>query len=152
MQTPTIQATHAPSIAASRRTFAERRPLYMSVAVLVWSIKYVVTLAFVHTTGAELYGVAVAALSTAAAVANLALLRSSRVQIAATAVLLVVWAVIALGGVGGTIAHIVGPVPGHGPVDLRPRPLAAPLMFTLLGCVGALALSLGQRSRRPARP
>ena len=152
MQTPSISTPAIPSIAAIRRTFAERRPLLMSVAVLVWSIKYTVTLALAHNTGPELYGVLVAALSAAAAAANLALLRSSRVQIAATAAVLVLWAVIALGGVGGTVAHIVGPVPGHGPVDLRPRPVAAPLIFTLLGCVGAAALSLGQRSRRPARP
>jgi hypothetical protein len=60
---------------------------------------------------------------------------------------LVLWAVVALGGLAGMIAHIVGPVPGHGPMDLRPRPIPAPLVFTLLGCVGALALSRGRRSR-----
>jgi hypothetical protein len=88
-----------------------------------------------------------AALSTGAAVANLALLRSPRMQVVATAAVLVLWAVVAVGGVAGTIAHVVGPVPGNGPMDLRPRPITAPLVFTLLGSVGALALFLGQRAR-----
>ena len=135
------------SIRAIRRTFAERRPRLMSVVVLGWSIKYVVTLALGHNTGSELYGVLIAALSTGAAVGNLALLRSPRMQVVATAAVFVLWAVIAVGGIAGTYAHIVGPVPGHGPMDLRPRPITAPLVFTLLGFVGALALFLGQRAR-----
>ena len=151
MQTLSARALRVPSIAAMRRTFAERRPLIMSIAVLVWSIKYFVALSFVHNTGPELYGVLVAALSTGAAAANIGLLRSPRAQIAATAAVVVLWAVIAVGGVGGTIAHIVGPVPGHGPVDPRPRPIAAPLIFTVLGAAGAAALLLGQRVRRGVR-
>ena len=147
MQIPCIGALRVPSVGAIWRTFAERRPLVMSAVVLGWSIKYVVSLALVHNTGAELYGVLVAALSTGAAVANLALLRSPRTQVATTAAVLVLWAVVAVGGIGGTIAHAVGPVPGHGPVDLRPRPIAAPLVFTVLGSVGALALVLGQRAQ-----
>lgn len=130
-----------------RRTFVERRSLFMSVVVLGWSIKYFISLAVGHNTGPELYGVLTAALSAGAAVANLALLRSPRMPAVATVAVLVLWAVIALGGIAGTIAHIVGPVPGHGPIDLRPRPIAAPLVFTVLGAVGAVALFLGQRLR-----
>jgi hypothetical protein len=152
MQAPSIRAIQAPSIGAIRRTFAERRPLLVSIVVLGWSINYFVTLALRHHTGPELYGVLTAALATGAAVANLALLRSPRMRVVATAAVLVLWAVIAVGGVAGTIAHVVGPVPGHGPMDLRPRPIAAPLVFTILGSVGALALFLGQRARDPARP
>ncbi len=99
-----------------------------------------------HTTGPELYGVLTAALAVGAAGANLAILRSSRPQRLLAAGLLVLWAVIALAGVAGAVAHIVGPVAGHGPVDLRPRPIAAPLVFTLLGLVGAAALGLGERA------
>ncbi len=134
-------------IYAVRRTFTERRPLLMSVVVLGWSIKYFVSLALAHNSGPELYGVLTAALSSGAAIANLALLRSPRLQVVATAAVLILWAVIALGGIAGTIAHVVGPVAGHGPIDLRPRPIAAPLVFTVLGSVGALALFLGQRAR-----
>ena len=147
MQAPSIRAIQVPSIGSIRRTFTQRRPFVMSVVVLGWSINYFVNLALRYNTGPESYGVLVAALSIGAAVANLALLRSPRMQLIATAAVIVLWAVIAVGGVGGTIAHIVGPVPGHGPMDLRPRPIAAPLVFTLLGSVGALALVLGQRAR-----
>jgi hypothetical protein len=137
----------AQSLRTIWRTVTDHRSLVMSVVVLGWSIKYTVTLAVVHTTGAELYGVLTAALAAAAAVTNLALLRSPRVRVIATGAVLVLWAVVALGGIAGTIAHLIGPVPGHGPIDLRPRPIAAPLVFTLLGFVGAAALTLGQRAR-----
>ena len=132
------------------RTVIDHRSQLMSIVVLGWSINYTVTLAVVHTTGAELYGVLTAALSTGAAIANLALLRSPRVRLVATAAVLVIWTVVALGGIAGTVAHVIGPVPGHGSMDLRPRPIAAPLVFTLLGFVGAAALTFGQRARMRA--
>jgi hypothetical protein len=128
------------------RTIAERRPLIMSVVVLGWSIKYTISLGLNHTTGPEAYGVLTAALSTGAALANLALLRSPRMSTLVVGAVLVLWAVVALGGVAGTLAHVVGPVAGHGPVDLRPRPIPAPLVFTVLGTVGGTALVLGRRA------
>lgn len=139
---------------AVRRTFIEHRPLIMSVAVLGWSIKYTISLAMTHSAGPELYGVLTAALAAGAGVANLVLLRTSRTQSLVTVAVLVLWAVIAIAGVAGTIAHVVGPVPGYGPMDLRPRPLIAPLVFTLLGFVGGTALFLGRRSaiRRVRKP
>lgn len=142
MQTPFIRSIG--------RTVGAHRFQLMSTVVLGWSIYYTVTLAVIHNTGSELYGVLAAALATGAAVSNLALLRSPRVRVIATGAVLVLWAVVALGGIAGTVAHIVGPVPGHGPIDLRPRPIAAPLVFTLLGSVGAAALALGQRGRMRA--
>src|SRR5512143_1704872 len=96
------------------RTVSERRSLLVSVVVLGWSIDYTVTLALVHNAGPELYGVLVAALSTAAAVANLVLLRAPRVRLVVGAAVVVLWAVVAFGGIAGTIAHVIGPVPGHG--------------------------------------
>jgi hypothetical protein len=129
------------------RAVTDHRSQLMSVVVLGWSISYTVTLAVVHNAGAELYGVLTALLSTVAAAANLGLLRAPRVRAIATGVVLLLWAVVALGGIAGTVAHVIGPVPGHGPMDLRPRPVAAPLVFTLLASVGAAALALGQRAR-----
>ncbi|HJW21188.1 MAG TPA: hypothetical protein VJ506_02040 [Candidatus Limnocylindrales bacterium] len=129
------------------RIVTERRSLLVSVVVLGWSIDYTVTLAVVHNTGAELYGVLTAAISTGAAIANLVLLRSPRSHRLATAAVVVLWTVVLLGGLAGTVAHVVGPAAGHGPVDLRPRPITAPLVFTLLGSIGAAALVLGQRMR-----
>ena len=134
------------------RTLTDHRSQLVSLVVLAWSVDYTMTLAVVHNSGAELYGVLTAALSTAAAVASLVLLRSPRVRLAATAAVLVLWTVVAVGGIAGTIAHLLGPVAGHGFIDLRPRPIAAPLVFTLLGSVGAAALTFGQRARMRAVP
>ena len=41
---------------------------------------------------------------------------------------------------------VTGVAPEYGPVDPRPRPIAAPLVFTLLGLVGGAALFVGQRA------
>lgn len=134
-----------PSPRSIVRTIAKRQPLIMSVVVLGWSIKYTISLGLSHTTGPEMYGVLTAVLAVAAAVANLALLRSPRMPALLTYALLALWVLIALAGVAGTIAHVVGPVPGHGPIDLRPRPIPAPLVFTLLAAAGGTALVLGRR-------
>jgi hypothetical protein len=139
-------AARGASTDAGDRTI-RRVAVLVSIVVLGWSAVELVNLGLTHTTGPELYGVLAAALATGAGVANLVLLRSPRVRVIATGAVLLFWAVVALGGIAGTIAHIVGPVPGHGPIDLRPRPVAAPLVFTLLGSVGAAALTLGQRAR-----
>jgi hypothetical protein len=127
------------------RTIADQRPLIMSVVVLGWSIKYTISLGLTHTTGPEMYGVLTAVLAVGAAVSNLVVLRSGRMHLAVIVPILALWALIALAGIAGTIAHIVGPVPGHGPIDLRPRPIPAPLVFTVLGVVGGTALLLGRR-------
>ena len=140
----------AASIRTFWRTVSAHRFQLMSTVVLGWSIYYTVTLAVVHNSGPQLYGVLTAVLATVAAASNLALLRSPRVRVVVTGAVVVLWVVVVLGGIAGTIAHIVGPVPGHGPVDLRPRPIAAPLVFTLLGSVGAAALVFGQRARMRA--
>jgi hypothetical protein len=135
------------------QAIARHRWEIASGVVLARSLTETASLAVVHHTGPELYGVLTAALSAGAAVANLVLLRSSHVNgasvagRAATAAVVVVWAVVALGGIAGVAAHVIGPVAGHGPVDLRPRPVAAPLVFTLLGAAGATALVLGRRAR-----
>lgn len=139
-----MQVTSIPTI---WRTITDRRSLVMSLVVLGWSLKYTVTLAVTHNAGPELYGVLTAALASAAGIANIALLRASRGQVLATAAVLVLWAVVAFGGLAGTVAHVVGPVAGHGPIDLRPRPVVAPLVFSVLGLVGGAALFLGQRAR-----
>jgi hypothetical protein len=134
------------------QTVNGHRSLAVSVVVLGWSLVETMNLVVVHTTGPEIYGVLTAALGTVAAAANVGLLRSPRVRLIATAIVLVMWAVVAFGGLAGTVAHIVGPVPGHGPIDLRPRPVAAPLVFTLLGFVGAASLVLGRRAHLRGSP
>jgi hypothetical protein len=108
----------------------------------------VASLSVRHTNGAELYGVLVAVLAVAAGAATVGLLIAPRPRIWATVAVLVVWTVIALGGLAGVAAHVIGPAAGHGPVDLRPRPVLAPLIFTTLALVGGGALFIGQRSNR----
>jgi hypothetical protein len=136
-----------PANASSRHLLTRRSATYLvpTVVVSLWSIKFLVELSAKHTTGSELYGVLVAALSVAAGIVSLAMHVSGRRRLLASAVVLVLWAIVALGGVAGTVAHVVGPVPGHGPVDPRPRPVPAPLVFTALGLVGGVSLFRGQR-------
>lgn len=128
----------------SHRT-RRRASILIAVGVLGWSSVELVSLLSRHTTGPELYGVAVAGLAVAGGVVDLALLRSGERRLWATSAVLILWTVVALGGIAGTVAHIVGPVAGHGPVDLRPRPVPAPLIFTVLGLAGGAALWFGQR-------
>ena len=99
-----------------------------------------------HMVGAESYGLLVAGVAVAAGIISLGLVLSPQRRVITTAAVLVLWASVALGGVAGTYYHIVGVAPEYGPVDPRPRPIAAPLVFTLLGLVGGAALILGQRS------
>jgi hypothetical protein len=126
-----------------------RRRVWIITAIVVlgWSMVELVSLLSRHTTGPELYGVVVAGLAVTAGVLNMALLRSEQRRLWATVAVLVLWSVVALGGIAGTVAHIIGPVAGHGPIDLRPRPIPAPLIFTLLGLAGGAALWFGQRRR-----
>lgn len=128
-----------------RRDRTVRRvALLVSLVVFGWSVVELVNLSLTHTAGPELYGVLAAALATGAGIANLVLLRSPGARVLVIVAVLAVWAVVALGGVAGTVAHVVGPPVGEGPIDPRPRPIAAPLVFTLLGLVGGAALLIGQ--------
>jgi hypothetical protein len=142
MQVPTIPTLWG--------TATGRSSVMVSLVALGASLYYTAVLAAVHNSGPELYGVLAAATSTGAAAANVAILRSSRSRRIATVVVIAIWAVVALAGIAGTVAHVIGPVAGHGPVDLRHRPITAPLVFTVLGAAGAAALVLGQRGRTRA--
>lgn len=137
-----------------KRTVVRSRTASLLVMVLVslWSISELINLSRNHTIGAEKYGVLVAAIAVGAGAISVVLLastrllfESTRVRALATVLALAVWAFVAIGGMGGTVAHIVGPDPDHGPVDPRPRPIAAPLVFAVLGLVGGIALYVGQR-------
>jgi 4-amino-4-deoxy-L-arabinose transferase-like glycosyltransferase len=120
--------------------------LVVTLVVLAWSTTELISLAVKHTTGPELYGVLVATTAVITGAFSLVLLASARKRMLASAAVLVLWAVVAIGGLAGTVAHVVGPGTGHGPVDPRPRPIVAPLIFTALGLVGGAALFFGQRA------
>jgi hypothetical protein len=119
--------------------------MVVTALVLAFSVVQVLNLLQVHTVGPEIYGVGVAVLAVAAGVLSMGLLASRHKRVIATLAVLALWALIAIGGVGGVVAHIVGPGEGHGPVDSRPRPVAAPLIFTAIGVVAGAALFYGRR-------
>jgi hypothetical protein len=122
--------------------------LIVTGLVLAWSIKELASLLLVHTTGPEIYGVMVAFLAVVSGVLSVVLVWTARSAWRwAVWAVVALWAIVAIGGMAGTLAHVIGPVAGHGPVDLRPRPVAAPLIFTVLGFIGAGALLNGQRVR-----
>jgi hypothetical protein len=129
------------------RARAGRFALFVTTAlVLALSVAEFVNLSGRHMVGAESYGLLVAGIAVAAGIFSLGLVLSPQRRVIATAAVLVLWSIVALGGVAGTYYHIVGVAPGYGPVDPRPRPIAAPLVFTLLGVVGGTALFLAQRA------
>ena len=142
------------SLQSRWRIAVEQRWLLVSVAVLIYGLVETASLAIVHNSGPEIQGVIVAATTALAGLLNVALLRldlrSPAALGIATVALLGVWVVVAAGGIAGFIAHIAGPVAEPGFFDPRPRPVAAPLMFTLVGLVGAAALVLGRRMRARA--
>jgi 4-amino-4-deoxy-L-arabinose transferase-like glycosyltransferase len=138
----TLITTAASGGAARTR---RRIALVLSFVVLAWSIVELTSLVFRHTTGPELYGVLVAALAVVAGVLNLVALSGQRRRAWVIAAV-VLWALVALGGLAGVGAHLIGPSPEHGPVDLRPRPTLAPLVFTALGAVGGLVVIVGRRA------
>jgi len=141
------RGTPGPAASSEARDRLMTRVCFViTLAVAVWSALELVNLAGRHTTGAELYGVLTAGLATFAGAASGVLLRSPQGRGLFTVIVLVIWAVIALAGIAGVAAHLIGPVPGHGPIDIRPRPVLAPLVFTLLGSTGGAALYVGRRA------
>jgi hypothetical protein len=131
----------------SVRARAGRFALFVTTAlVLTLSVAEFINLSGRHTVGAESYGLLVAGVAVAAGVFSLGLVLSTQRRVIATAAVLVLWAIVALGGVAGAYYHIVGVAPEYGPVDPRPRPIAAPLVFTLLGTVGGTTLFFGKRA------
>ena len=131
----------------SVRARAGRFALFVTTAlVLAVSVAEFINLSDRHTVGAESYGLLVSGLAVAAGNFSLGLVLSTQRRVIATVAVLVLWAIVALGGLAGTYYHIVGVAPEYGPVDPRPRPIAAPLVFTVLGTVGGTTLFFGQRA------
>ena len=140
------QASDRPSFESG--TERDRTRFWISLVVTglvtAYAVVEAISLLTRHTTGPEIYGVAVAIVAAGTGVLSLSLVASPRRRILASLAVLALWVVIALGGIAGTYAHIVGAPAGEGPVDPRPRPVSAPLIFTALGVVGGAALFYGQ--------
>jgi hypothetical protein len=134
---------------------AERFAPFVAIAlVLALSVAEFVNLSGRHTIGAESYALLVAGLAVAAGILSLGLVLSPQKWAIATIAVLVVWGIVALGGIAGTYYHIVGVAPEYSPIDPRPRPALAPLVFTLYGLIGGSALFFGSRTanRRARNP
>ena len=148
-------STLAQASEVSMRARTRRLTLFVTAGlVLALSVAELINLSGRHTVGAESYGLLVAGIAVAAGILSLGLVLSGQRRVIATAAVLILWAIVALGGVVGTYYHIVGVAPEYGPVDPRPRPIAAPLAFTLLATVGGTTLLFGQRGaiRRARNP
>ena len=129
-----------------------RAALFVTIAlVLALSVAEFINLAGRHTVGPESYGLLVAGIAVATGIFSLGLVLTSQRRVIATVAVLALWAIVALGGIAGSYYHIVGVAPEYGPVDPRPRPVAAPLIFSVLGIVGGTAVLIGQGDRRRAR-
>ena len=140
-------STLAQESSPSVRVRAERPAQFVAVAVvLALSVAEFINLSGRHTIGAESYGLLVAGFAVAAGIVSLALMMSPHKRVIATAAVLILWAIVALGGIAGTYYHIVGVAPEYSPLDPRTRPIVAPLIFTLIGIVGGTALFLERRA------
>lgn len=100
-----------------------------------------------HTAGGEIVGVIAAGGGVAISVLSLVHICLSRDHRLARVLLMVLWLVLAVGGIGGLIDHAEPVVPGQS-IDQRPRPPLAPLVFTGLALLGATALGVGSRRQR----
>ena len=129
------------------RARAWRALLFVTAAVvLALSVAEFVNLLNRHMVGAETYGLLVAGLAVAAGILSLGLILADRRRLIATTAVLVLWAIVAIGGLAGAYYHAAGVDPKYSAVDPRPRPVAAPLIFTAIGIVGAAALVAAQRA------
>ena len=125
--------------------------LVIAGIVMAWSVAEVMNLLGRHMVGAEWYGVLVAVLSAAAGIFTLPVIVSARPKLWATVALLVLWAVVGLGGIAGAYYHVVGVSPQYSEVDPRPRSALSPLIFTVFGVVGGAVVFINGRSRRETR-
>jgi hypothetical protein len=125
----------------------ERGALFVTTGVvLALSVAELFNLGGRHTIGPETYGVLVAGVAVAAGIFSLGLVLSRQRRMLTTVAVLVLWALVALGGLAGTYYHIAGVSPEYGPADPRLRPAFAPLVFTALGVVGGAVVLVAQRA------
>jgi hypothetical protein len=117
----------------------------VTFVVLAWSLVELAGMALNHTVGPEAYAIIVPAVAVIAAAAGMTVLWTGRRRMLATAAILVLWAIVGLGGIAGTYYHAVGVAPEYGPVDPRPRPAGTPLLFVALALAGGAAVVAGQR-------
>lgn len=151
MFSPTGAAPAAPTVTlaspgtAAARSRSRRRAVMVTAGVAVASFALFVDLLLAgHTVGEEIWGPVTAVAGTVVGLLSLAYLVTRGRSRAARIVLYALWVLVAFFGFGGYNDHRL-PRPADTITDERERPPLAPLSFTGLAVVGALALRSGSK-------
>jgi peptidoglycan/LPS O-acetylase OafA/YrhL len=141
----TAGTTLAPARSEEPRARTRRRAILVAAGITVGSFALLVDLLLAgHTIGEEIWGPVTAVAATVVGLLGLAYLAARGRSRAARLVLYALWAMVAFFGFGGYNDHRL-PRPADTITDQRERPPLAPLAFTGLAIVGAVALRSGSK-------
>jgi hypothetical protein len=136
----TTGTTLAPARSVETRARRRRRALVVTAGIAVGSAALLVDLLLVgHTVGEEVWGPVTAGAGTVVGLASLAYLAVGGRSRVARITLYALWGLVAFFGFGGYNDHRL-PRPADTISDQRERPPLAPLAFTGMAIVGAVAL------------
>ena len=141
----TADTTFAPARFDETRARTRRRALMITAGITVGSLALFVDLLLVgHTVGEEIWGPVTAIAGTVVGILSLAYMAMGGRSRVARIVLYALWAMVAFFGFGGYNDHRL-PRPADTITDQRERPPLAPLAFTGIAMVGAVALRNGSK-------
>ena len=141
----TAGTTVAPARSVKTRARTRRRALVVTAGITVGSFALFVDLLLAgHTVGEEIWGPVTAIAGTVVGLVSLAYLAMGGRSRVARALLYALWALVAFFGFGGYNDHRL-PRPADTITDQRERPPLAPLAFTGIAIVGAIALRSGSK-------
>jgi hypothetical protein len=141
----TAGTTLAPARSVEARARARRRALVVTAFITVGSFALFVDLLLAgHTVGEEIWGPVTAIAGTLVGLLSLGYLAMGGRSRVALIVLYALWGVVAFFGFGGYNDHRL-PRPADTITDQRERPPLAPLAFTGIAIVGAVALRSGSK-------
>lgn len=146
---PVAPATAANTLAQARsadtRARTRRRAVLVTACITVGSFALLVDLLLAgHTVGEEIWGPVTAVATTVVGLLSLAFVAVGGRSRVARIVLYSLWAMVAFFGFGGYNDHRL-PRPADTITDQRERPPLAPLAFTVMAIVGAVALRNGSK-------
>jgi hypothetical protein len=135
----------APARPGATRARFRRRAVVVTGAITVGSLALLLDLLLAgHTVGEEIWGPLTAVAGTVVGLLSLAYIVAGGRSRAARFVLYALWALVAFLGFGGYNDHRL-PRPADTITDQRERPPLAPLAFTAMAVVGAVALRSGPK-------
>ena len=127
----------------------QRWPLVLAAVVTLWSLSLVVRFFSTHTIGFERAALLVAVVGLVAGGSTAAYLIGRLHGGAVRMGLVVLWLVVGMAGIGGTILHLNPP--GVAAADGRQRPMVAPLIFTLFAVAGIISLAGAKETDQKTR-